>query len=273
MTSRSAALCLQRGGHPTRAQEGGVGRWMYSVALLLLLATWLDASSAQNIALMALLSSSQSALGTSVDWWSCYKQGPPQTCTRTACATCSGSYKGITVTCRARLDYERCTTSFIEGDITCRLLNDTSMAANEAWTRCPNSGLFPTPRHVLPNDVPFDRQLHALRDSLQRQAMRYSPAPAPPGYYAPAPPPPFATLGVSLDQKAGEVLGMAGESMLLLRSTSRGSEALFDFNPDPAAGSGHAATSVVVGEQTACILLPFVSTAAERTGQRLNCVC
>ena len=103
--------------------------------------------------------------------------------------------------------------------------------------------------------------------------MRYSSAPAPPGYYAPAPPPPFATLGVSLDQKAGEVLGMAGESMLLLRSTSRGSEALFDFNPDPVAGSGHAVTSVVVGEQMACILLPFVSTAAERTGQRLNCVC
>ena len=77
------------------------------VALLLLLATWLDASSAQNIALMALLAS-QSALGTSGDWWSCYKQGPPQTCSHT-CVTCSGSYKGINVTCSAPGRYERCT--------------------------------------------------------------------------------------------------------------------------------------------------------------------
>ena len=68
------------------------------------------------------------------------------------------------------------------------------------------------------------------------------------------------------------MLGIAGDNMLLLRSTIRGSEPLFDFNPDPGASSGHAASSVLVGEKTACVLLPFVSTAAERSGERLNCV-
>ena len=97
------------------------------------------------------------------------------------------------------------------------------------------------------------------------------PAP-PPDKYPPAPPPPTAVLGASLDRKPGEVLGVAGESMLLLRSTGRGSAPIFSFNPDPLAGEGHAATRVVVGAKTACVLLPFVSTAAERTGERLNCV-
>jgi hypothetical protein len=143
--------------------------------------------------------------------------------------------------------------------------------ASLAWlllvVRCSGRSTLPTSR-VLRSSPVVSNSSHRRLSIFEHNAPQFNQDETPleeetPGHQA---------LQVVNDHKPGEVLGIGGESSLLLRVLSRGSKGLFQFDPDPSASSGHAVTTVAIGQSTACVLLPFVSTPEERTGERLNCV-